>query len=139
MTSFALVTLGCEKNTVDSERYLAQLVAHGAQHVDDPTRADVILVNTCGFIDAAKKESLDAMVDAGRHKVGEGEGGAAGHCRAVVAIGCMVERYREEMIAALPEVDLFIGASEMDRDVVSLLRTRSLQPAGPGRRRFSVR
>ena len=103
-----LVTLGCDKNTVDSERYLAELLARGAERTDDLESAEIILVNTCGFIDAAKKESLDAIVEAGRLK-------ETGACQAVVAVGCMVQRHRAELEEALPEVDLFLGASEMDR------------------------
>ena len=103
-----LVTLGCDKNTVDSERYLAELLARGAERTDDLESAEIILVNTCGFIDAAKKESLDAIVEAGRLK-------ETGACQAVVAVGCMVQRHRSELEEALPEVDLFLGASEMDR------------------------
>src|SRR5476649_2415272 len=62
------ITLGCDKNTVDSERYLAQLADRGAEYTEDMGEADVIVVNTCGFIDAAKKESIDALVEAGRLK-----------------------------------------------------------------------
>lgn len=109
----ALVTLGCDKNTVDSERYLAELVNHGATPVAALGDADVILVNTCGFIDAAKRESIDAIVEAGRHKVD-------GACRAVVAIGCMVQRHRDELREALPEVDIFLGTSDVDRLVPEL-------------------
>jgi ribosomal protein S12 methylthiotransferase len=104
----SVVTLGCDKNTVDSERYVAQLAERGAEYTRDMADADVILVNTCGFIDAAKKESIDALVEAGRHK-------DAGTCRAVVGVGCMVQRHKDELVDALPEVDLFLGASEMDR------------------------
>lgn len=103
-----LITLGCDKNTVDSERYLAQLTDRGAEYTDDLDAAEVIVVNTCGFIDAAKKESVDAIVEAGERK-------RTGCCRAVVAVGCLVERHRGELAESLPEVDLFLGASEMDR------------------------
>jgi ribosomal protein S12 methylthiotransferase len=102
------ITLGCDKNTVDSERYLAQLADRGAEFTDDLSEAEVIVINTCGFIDAAKKESLDAIVQAGDMKV-------TGACRAVVAVGCMVQRHKGELEEALPEVDLFLGSSEMDR------------------------
>ncbi|MEI8259473.1 MAG: 30S ribosomal protein S12 methylthiotransferase RimO, partial [Deltaproteobacteria bacterium] len=105
---FAVVTLGCDKNTVDSERYVAELRAHGGESVTALDQAEVIVVNTCGFIDAAKKESLDAIIEAAQRK-------GDGACRAVVAVGCMVERHKAEMQAALPEVDLFLGASESDR------------------------
>src|SRR5919202_4912891 len=109
----SVITLGCDKNTVDSERYLAQLVARGARPAADAGEADVIVVNTCGFIDAAKKESIDALVEAGRLK-------DEGACRAVVAVGCMVQRHKDELAEALPEVDLFLGAAEMDRLIPEL-------------------
>lgn len=102
------VTLGCDKNTVDTERYLAELSSHGGEYTRDLGEAQVIIVNTCGFIDAAKKESIDAMVEAARYK-------AEGTCQAVVAVGCMIERHKEELARALPEVDLFLGASESGR------------------------
>lgn len=113
-----LVTLGCDKNTVDSERYLAQLLDHGAEQVEDAEQAEIIIVNTCGFIDAAKAESIDAIVAAGRLK---GEGAA----QAVVAVGCMVERHKDELVDALPEVDFFLGASETEQ-LVPKLRERGL-------------
>jgi ribosomal protein S12 methylthiotransferase len=109
----ALITLGCDKNTVDSERYLAQLLDHGAEQVLDPADAELIIVNTCGFIDAAKAESIDALVQAGRLKID-------GAAQAVVAVGCMVERHKDELAEALPEVDFFLGASEMEQLVPRL-------------------
>ncbi|MCL4213777.1 MAG: 30S ribosomal protein S12 methylthiotransferase RimO [Gemmatimonadales bacterium] len=115
---FSLVTLGCDKNTVDSERYLARLLDHGATPVADAEDAELIIVNTCGFIDAAKQESIDAIVAAGRLK-------GSGSATAVVAVGCMVERHKGELAEALPEVDLFIGASESER-LIPLLQERGL-------------
>jgi ribosomal protein S12 methylthiotransferase len=109
----SVITLGCDKNTVDSERYLAQLADRGAEPAAEPADADVIVVNTCGFIDAAKKESIDALVEAGRLK-------DEGSCRAVVAVGCMVQRHEAELRDALPEVDLFLGAAEVDRLIPEL-------------------
>ncbi len=114
MLKFGLITLGCDKNTVDSERYLADLVAHGAEAVTDLRDAEVVVVNTCGFIDAAKKESIDAILEATRLK-------DDGTCRAVFAIGCMIERHKDELIDALPEVDVFLGPSETDRLVPELI------------------
>ncbi|MGH7669847.1 MAG: 30S ribosomal protein S12 methylthiotransferase RimO [Gemmatimonadaceae bacterium] len=114
----SFITLGCDKNTVDSERYLAQLADRGAEFADDASQADVIVINTCGFIDAAKKESIDAIVEAGRLK-------ADGNARAVVAVGCMVQRHKAELEAELPEVDLFLGAAEMDR-LIPELEARAL-------------
>ena len=109
----SVITLGCDKNTVDSERYVAQLADRGAEYTEDMTEADVIVVNTCGFIDAAKKESIDALVEAGRLK-------EEGSCRAVVGVGCMVQRHKDELIEALPEVDVFLGSSEMERLIPEL-------------------
>jgi ribosomal protein S12 methylthiotransferase len=108
-----VITLGCDKNTVDSERYLAQLSDFSAEYTADLADAEVIIVNTCGFIDAAKKESIDAMVEAARFKTD-------GRCQAVVAVGCMIERHKQELIDALPEVDLFLGSSEMQRLIPEL-------------------
>ena len=108
-----VVTLGCDKNTVDSERYLAQLSDYSAEYTPELGQADLIIVNTCGFIDAAKKESIDAMVEAARFKT-------SGRCQAVVAVGCMIERHKEELIESLPEVDLFLGSSEMQKLVPEL-------------------
>jgi ribosomal protein S12 methylthiotransferase len=108
-----IITLGCDKNTVDSERYLAQLSDYSAEYTADLAKADVIIVNTCGFIDAAKKESIDAMVEAARYKTD-------GRCQAVVAVGCMIERHKDELLEAVPEVDLFLGSSEMQRLVPEL-------------------
>jgi ribosomal protein S12 methylthiotransferase len=131
----ALITLGCDKNTVDSERYAAEITDRGLTLVEDPETADVILVNTCGFIDAAKRESIDALVQAGRLK-------DEGRCRIVVGLGCMVQRHRDELIEALPEVDIFLGASEMDRLIPELENRGLLDPSSapvphPGLRLFS--
>ena len=128
----AVITLGCDKNTVDSERYLARLADHGAEPAVEPGEADVIVVNTCGFIDAAKQESVDALVDAGRLK-------EQGRCRAVVALGCMVQRHAEELREALPEVDLFLGAAEVDRLIPELAAMGLIDarpPVHPGVRLF---
>ena len=117
-----LITLGCDKNTVDSERYLAQLSDYSAEYTSDLAEAEVIIVNTCGFIDAAKKESIDAMVEAARFKT-------EGRCQAVVAVGCMIERHKQELFDAMPEVDLFLGSSEMQRLVPELTERGFLSEA----------
>jgi ribosomal protein S12 methylthiotransferase len=120
---FSVVTLGCDKNTVDSERYRAELVAHGGEPTVALDEADVILVNTCGFIDAAKRESIDALLESTQWK-------GAGTCRLVAAVGCMVERHEAELRGALPEVDLFLGASQMDRLIPELVE-RGLLTGAP--------
>jgi ribosomal protein S12 methylthiotransferase len=135
MLKVSFITLGCDKNTVDSERYLAQLADRGAEYVADMADADVVVVNTCGFIDAAKKESIDALVEAGTLK-------EQGRVKAVVGVGCMVQRHKDELAGALPEVDLFLGSSEMDR-LIPELEERGLIDAGdvpavhPGVRLFT--
>ena len=112
------VTLGCDKNTVDSERMLARMLGAGATLAADPADADVVVVNTCGFIEAAKEESIEAILDAARLK-------EQGRVRAVVATGCLVQRYRSELSDEMPEVDLFLGLTDADR-LVPELRRRGL-------------
>jgi ribosomal protein S12 methylthiotransferase len=113
-----LVTLGCDKNTVDTERLLARLAHAGARVVDGSDAADIVIINTCGFIDVAKDESVDAILDAIRLKQ---DGGV----RAVVAMGCLVQRYKADLQQELPEVDLFLGLTEAER-LVPELRSRGL-------------
>ncbi|MFL5498437.1 MAG: 30S ribosomal protein S12 methylthiotransferase RimO [Gemmatimonadaceae bacterium] len=129
-----IITLGCDKNTVDSERYLAQLSDHSAEYTSALDEADIIIVNTCGFIDAAKKESIDAMIEAARFKT-------TGRCQAVVGVGCMIERHKQELTESLPEVDLFLGSSEMHK-LVPELHDRGLlgdvsEPFHPGVRLYA--
>jgi ribosomal protein S12 methylthiotransferase len=97
-----VISLGCDKATVDSERLVGDLVGHGAIVTQDLPTADVILINTCGFIDAAKQESIDAILHAAQLK-------SQGGVKAVVAAGCLVQRYKQELQAEIPEVDLFLG------------------------------
>ncbi|MGH7530148.1 MAG: 30S ribosomal protein S12 methylthiotransferase RimO [Gemmatimonadales bacterium] len=126
-----VVSLGCDKATVDSERLVGELVGHGAVVTPDLPRADVILVNTCGFIDAAKQESIEAILEAARLK----QQGV----KAVVAVGCLVQRYKQELQAEIPEVDLFLGFSELHH-LVPELASRGLitdpLAAHPGVRQF---
>ncbi|MSR22243.1 MAG: 30S ribosomal protein S12 methylthiotransferase RimO [Gemmatimonadetes bacterium] len=113
-----LVTLGCDKNTVDSERMMAALVGHGARVSSGVEGAEVVVINTCGFIEAAKEESVETILEACALK-------AEGEVRAVVAVGCLVQRYKEELSQEIPEVDLFLGLTEMGR-LVPELRARGL-------------
>ncbi|PYO38896.1 MAG: 30S ribosomal protein S12 methylthiotransferase RimO [Gemmatimonadetes bacterium] len=108
-----VISLGCDKATVDSERLVGELVGHGARLTDDLPQADVILVNTCGFIDAAKRESIEAMLEATKLK-------QESAVKAVVAVGCLVERYQKELAAEIPEVDLFLGFSDLHKLVPAL-------------------
>ena len=98
----AVVTLGCSRNEVDSEELAGRLAADGWTLVDDVELAEVALVNTCGFIESAKKDSIDALLEANSLK-------GHGTTRAVVAVGCMAERYGQELAKALPEADAILG------------------------------
>lgn len=100
--SVAIVTLGCARNDVDSEEIAARLEAHGWRLVDDAADAAVAVVNTCGFIESAKKDSIDAVLEAADLK-GEGR------TRAVVAVGCLAERYGTQLATELPEADAVLG------------------------------
>jgi ribosomal protein S12 methylthiotransferase len=95
--SVALVTLGCARNEVDSEELAGRLADGGWELIDDPVNADAVLVNTCGFIEAAKKDSIDTVLDLadGNHPV--------------VAVGCLAERYGDQLATALPEADAVLG------------------------------
>jgi ribosomal protein S12 methylthiotransferase len=115
-----LVTLGCDKNTVDSERMMAALVGHGAQVSSEVEGADVVIVNTCGFIEAAKEQSVETILEACELK-------ASGDLRAVVAVGCLVQRYKEELEQEIPEVDLFMGLTEL-QGLIPELRSRGILP-----------
>lgn len=108
-----VISLGCDKATVDSERLVGELVGHGARVVPDLEGADVVLVNTCGFIDAAKRESVEAILEAAKLKT-------PGAVQAVVAVGCLVQRYRDQLAQEIPEVDLFLGFSDLHRLVPEL-------------------
>ena len=111
------MTLGCGRNEVDSEELAARLGGDGWTVVADPADADAVLVNTCGFVDSAKKDSIDTLLAAADLRDGEGgegsegsEGGAAaGGPRAVVAVGCLAERYGAELAESLPEADAVLG------------------------------
>jgi ribosomal protein S12 methylthiotransferase RimO len=98
----AVVTLGCSRNEVDSEELAGRLAADGWILVDDVESAEVALVNTCGFIESAKKDSIDALLEANSLK-------GHGQTRAVVAVGCMAERYGNELAEALPDTDAILS------------------------------
>ncbi|MGA1158291.1 MAG: 30S ribosomal protein S12 methylthiotransferase RimO [Candidatus Nanopelagicaceae bacterium] len=100
--SVSIVTLGCSRNEVDSEELAGRLAADGWRLETDPSAADIAVINTCGFIESAKKDSIDALLEAHSQK-------SDGTLRAVVAVGCMAERYGKELAEALPEADGILG------------------------------
>jgi ribosomal protein S12 methylthiotransferase len=99
------VSLGCPKNRVDTEVMLGVAERHGYTHASDAQEADVIVINTCGFIDAAKKESVDTILEMAGYK--------EGRCQKLVVAGCLSQRHPDEMARELPEVDHFLGSSDM--------------------------
>jgi ribosomal protein S12 methylthiotransferase len=101
-----LVSLGCAKNRVDSEVMLGVAERAGYEHVQDPEAADVIVVNTCGFIGEAKKESIETIFEMASHK-------ESGQCRRLVVAGCLSQRHPHELAEEMPEVDHFLGSSDM--------------------------
>ncbi|MFD7092864.1 30S ribosomal protein S12 methylthiotransferase RimO [Streptomyces sp. NPDC059896] len=111
----ALVTLGCARNEVDSEELAGRLAADGWELVEDASGADVAVVNTCGFVEAAKKDSVDALLEANDLK-------DQGRTQAVVAVGCMAERYGKELADALPEADGVLGFDDY-ADISDRLQT----------------
>ena len=115
--SVALVTLGCARNEVDSEELAGRLAAQGWLLVDDAAQADVAVVNTCGFVQQAKKDSIDALLEASDLK-------GSGRTQKVVAVGCLAERYGEQLAAELPEADAVLGFdsyAQMSSHLTSIL------------------
>ena len=102
MAKIGLISLGCPKNTVDAEQILGEVSKAGHEIEPDPARAEVLIVNTCGFIQSAKEESIDAVLDAVRCKTN-------GACRSVIVTGCLVQRYGAELAKELSEVDAFVS------------------------------
>jgi ribosomal protein S12 methylthiotransferase len=113
--SVALVTLGCARNDVDSEELAGRLASDGFVLVDDPEDADTVVVNTCGFVEAAKKDSVDTLLAASDLKHG-------GRPRAVVAVGCLAERYGKDLAESLPEADAVLGFDDYP-DIAARLRS----------------
>jgi ribosomal protein S12 methylthiotransferase len=122
MKKIGFISLGCPKNLVDSEVMMGQLAAAGYEITTDESEAETLVVNTCGFIDSAKRESIDAILEAARMKT-------AGKAKRLVVAGCLVERYRDELRAEIPEVDAFIGTNQIG-DITKVcderVNTRSL-------------
>ena len=101
MPTVALISLGCAKNLVDSELILGRLAADGYEVTTDPARAEVIIVNTCGFIGQAKEEAIETLLEAARWK-------EKGRCRLLAGAGCLVQRYGSQLAREMPEIDLWI-------------------------------
>jgi ribosomal protein S12 methylthiotransferase len=117
MMKVGFISLGCPKNLVDSEVMMGQLKANGYQITADANEADTVVVNTCGFIDSAKKESIEAILEAAKLK-------SDGKATRLIVAGCLVERYRDDLKASMPEVDAFIGTSQIN-DILAVCDPRT--------------
>src|SRR3954452_10531990 len=129
--SVALVTLGCTRNEVDSEELAGRLAAEGWLLVDDADDADVAVVNTCGFVEQAKKDSIDVLLEASARK---------GNTRTqkVVAVGCLAERYGQQLADELPEADAVLGFDsyrDMSTHLQTILAGGHVESHTPGDRR----
>jgi ribosomal protein S12 methylthiotransferase len=118
-----LVSLGCPKNLVDSEVMLGLAQQSGHELTRDAADADVLVVNTCAFIDKARQESIDAILEMAEHK-------KSGRCGRLIVTGCMAERYRDELRAEIPEIDVVLGTGQVP-EIVDALDGRRVAP-GPG-------
>ena len=107
-TTIGFVNLGCSKNQVDSEIMVGALVQHGFALTAEPAQAEVVIINTCGFIDEAKEESIQAIIRFGELKKN-------GSCKVLIAAGCLSQRYQEELLKNLPELDGIVGTGSPDR------------------------
>src|SRR6266571_3453699 len=122
MRKVGFISLGCPKNLVDSEVMMGQLKQNGYQITSDASEADTLVVNTCGFIDTAKRESIETILEAARLKT-------EGKAQRLIVAGCLVERYHDELKVSIPEVDAFIGTSQINEILTVCdpnINTRSL-------------
>ncbi len=108
MAKVGFVSLGCPKNLVDSEVMMGMLKAGGHEVTSLQSEAEIIVVNTCAFIESSKKESIDTILEMAKEK-------KQGHCQRLIVAGCLVERYRREILESLPEVDAVVGTNELPR------------------------
>jgi ribosomal protein S12 methylthiotransferase len=120
MKKVGFVSLGCPKNLVDSEVMMGQLKEAGYEITNNADEADTLVVNTCGFIESAKAESIEAILEATNAK-------ANGGAKRVVVAGCLVERYRDDLMKELPDVDAFIGTNELDRILEATDETKNFK------------
>jgi ribosomal protein S12 methylthiotransferase len=109
----SVITLGCSKNTVDSERLMKQIQLNKIGLVDDPNKAETIIINTCGFIDTAKEESVNTILEAVALK-------KSGKIKKVIVAGCLSERYKDDLIKEIPEVDVFFGTEKYEEIINEL-------------------
>lgn len=116
MIKVSMASLGCSKNLIDSEQMLGLLEQSGYEIVENEEDADILIVNTCTFIESAKMESIECILELAQYK-------KTGHCKYLIVTGCLAQRYKEQILSELPEVDAVIGTNEYDKiaDVIRSL------------------
>src|SRR5580765_5820131 len=130
-----LISLGCAKNLVDAEIMLGSLLKSGMEIINDPAQADVVIVNTCSFIDAAQEESVDTILQSAELRETQNRG------RGLIVSGCLPQRFREELPKLLPEVDAFMGIDQVANaaDIVQQAIQRRQQRLGAANGKTRVR
>lgn len=126
MQKVSIVTLGCPKNLADSEIIKGLLMEKGYYYEQDPALADIIVVNTCGFIEDAKLESINTLLEMAQYK-------KTGRCRLMVASGCLTQRYGKELMREMPEIDVLMGTTSFPEIV------EAINQAAQGRRVLNIR
>ena len=101
------ISLGCSKNLIDTEIAIGKFKEHNYNIVNDPKKAEIIVINTCGFIESAKQEAIDTILEMAEYK--------NKRCKYLVVMGCLVQRYYNDLLKALPEVDLFVKIEDYNK------------------------
>ena len=125
MPKVGFISLGCPKNLVDSEVMMGILARDGYELTPRADEADILVVNTCSFIESAQKESIDTILEMAEHK-------KFGAAKKLIVAGCLVERYREQILAQVPEVDAVIGTGEVERIVGAMQRLAAAESDAMG-------
>ncbi|NLX87028.1 MAG: 30S ribosomal protein S12 methylthiotransferase RimO, partial [Clostridiales bacterium] len=126
MQRVSIVTLGCPKNQADSEMIKGLLMEKGYTYEQDPAQADIIVVNTCGFIEDAKQESINTLLEMAQYK-------KTGRCRLMVASGCLAQRYGKELMREMPEIDVLLGTTSFPEII------EAVKQAAQGKRVLNIR
>src|SRR5258708_3170617 len=124
MPKVGFVSLGCPKNLVDSEVMMGILARDGYELTPRPDEGGILVVNTCSFIESAQKESVDAILEMAEHK-------KFGAAKKLIVAGCLVERYRDQILAQVPEVDAVVGTGEVERILEAVHGDLRVLPAEP--------
>ena len=123
MAKVGVVSLGCPKNLVDSEVMMGLLVEEGYELTPRPEEAQILLVNTCSFIEPAQKESIDTILELAEYK-------KSGSAEKLIVTGCLVERFRQQILSQIPEVDAVLGTNEVEKIVAACAGGKTGNPTG---------